>query len=1278
MAFCLNHNDGAVKKFKERVGADQAHSIVEAVDNGLPVLIRKNGKLVASKLYADLLEASKDKYEAFDYYLMAHTQTFLNNLDWIGDKANNKNKIDENGEIKAEYVLPREENDVTIGSNVEVENKALNDVLYGVLDKLGIKVDRISDMKERTGLDDVGIADIANKLILIAKNKEDINTLPHEASHFIIEAMGPNHALYKAMSDIIEKMPEYGDAINKYKNDPAYKGKEEKIKKEAIADMLVNYLIARSKTKDDLPVRSKNILDRIIKWIYSFFNKVDNGALQRELDDIFGEVSNRVFNNSLKLDSDNLTSTEIFKKQDRIIEFLEKTINSLEHRADILERSAEVEDIIKSKAIRKRIKGIRKNIENNQYRIGIINLLNHIEARELAPMMKKLEQFKNDKSKIRYSSTEIIHMKGLVDMTEKLMTELNRVSHSTQYGEYVEATKPQIDTVISQISRLKSFNEEIFTTKIKEIIKKEARPEFNVDELLRSAQSDISQLEYLFGPLYASSDETLRLIYKMVEEIKNNVDRYAFGIGKDLLALQEDMEKAGYKDMSIFHEKDANGNRTGFLLTENNWGDYYNALDNTMAKIAKELGFNDYSEVLLEKNKPLKETSLKGEKLKIYNRIWKEFNKEYSIEIAGEKVPKPKKNQEFYKIMSIPSVAAYYDKLLDVHNEAKGKLPRKYKVGRYEYMLPQITSKLMESLKDSDVGLWTTLKEKTKESVTLLDEDLEFNRADVMLDINNKPVRLVPVHYQNIMTPTKLSKDTTSMYVALAEMAETFTERTNRIDDILLIRRAAEERQVKTRRSLKGGAESNALKALDDFVNAFVYGEQKRQTEITLPNGKKILVGKLVDKFNDYVRRNNLFMNLFTTLSGYIKASIDSKVEDIVGIYTTQESKWWAEKEFDKNIPAILASIGKKNVTNKFQLMMEYNNVFQDTNEIFSRLNLDTRLERKIGSEMFYASYELTDYRTKGKLSLAIYNNFRLVDGEFVTKKEFKEKWGDKRSWKEYADKTLYNAYEIKGNKPIVKDQYKKFVTTELENRVKNIIKHRSAIVDGRLNSLDRGAITRNAFGRSLMVHRGWMVSSIVNRFKKAGFNYSTGEYEEGYYNTMGKAIWNMMSAEGSIRAKLATWNELENWQKANVRKFLADAAFTLAVSVISMAFNMIADGDDEDEWFINFLAYQANRVLLEQKALSLLPIPAVGDFPGTFGVNEIFSILNSPAAGVNQLESLSNSFKMLFDWEEISTGPYAGMYRAEKFLIQRSLLKNIYEAQFPEDKNKYLKTQIF
>ena len=497
-------------------------------------------------------------------------------------------------------------------------------------------------------------------------------------------------------------------------------------------------------------------------------------------------------------------------------------------------------------------------------------------------------------------------------------------------------------------------------------------------------------------------------------------------------------------------------------------------------------------------------------------------------------------------------------------------------------------------------------------------------------------------------------------------MAHKFNGISQQVEKVKVIKRAINGREFVDGNKQGAFNESNMYKMINNFMDVQAYGEKEQKIMFRIPGTDKIInINKVADGILKHVRKVNLFMNI-SAASGFVKGSTDSTLDKIAEKYTSFESARWAEGEFDKSLGSIMSNIGKRQKTGKVNLLFEYNGIYGGINETFSRLNQDMKIARMTASDITYFNYTLGDVRIKGKFALSVYNNYRLVDNKFITKKQFERTYKDSgKKWSDYKDNTLYNAYEVSNNRLTVKPEYKKYVSERLENEVKFTIESRGAVMSGQVTTFDRSNIARGMIGKFLMLHRNWMVSGVTERFKGANLNPILKEMEEGYYVSTYKLVARFLSESGNIKQKLAVWDTLDAYQKGNVMKTISDIAFSVSIVIISNLMQALAD-DEPDEYWIQMLAYLLNRIRLEQVAL--------------MGTSEAFSMLNKPTAAGGLIDTVSSSFKLVTNFEKIEYGAYEDMYQFQKAIIKNSRLKNIWEMRSVsalKQKNKYITSQI-
>ena len=1189
--------------------------------------------------------------------------------------------------LSPDDIVSREGNEYTVGGEVYASyedavnatylqlskeskrkpNEALDDYLKTFLSEYGISVNQIDNFKERYGFKGIAASEIANKVINVAKGKADIRTLPEEAGHFVVEMMGEDNVLYQAMLKDIKTTAEYQKVVKEYGK--VYNNDETRLAKEAIGKVLAKYIIKESENREELSPKTNSLLDRLVKWIKSFFKKMDNSFLTEQLNPAFENVAKAILNKDVKLglSKDRLEgSKHIYYELSNSISDLETALEKLNHRINDLESKARTESSsLAVNALKIRVDVIKKLVDSKEIELGYKKFLEYINNNEIENIYNMALQFEENPSELEHGSAFIREMSDSTTLYKGLVRDIERsIRDNNDYPGLYKDGKVIIRDIESKVIDIEKFLSDIKRKRLNIVINdyKAKGSKYDINDLITSVEGDSNALSRYLGPLHASKDEVLRMIHKKIFDIYNEAFLEALEDGNSMKDVQLAMEKAGFKDLSAFHEKDSNGKSTGFLISEHKWGEYNQEYSKVLDDIAKAAGKDDYGNVI-------KEELTKEQRLE-YDRLWAKFNKKYKKFEASDNgmvlVPNPPKNEKFLEMMKTPTIKAYYDEVRKVHEKSKHKLVRKYNDERHYFMLPQMRKDIMQTLLNSKTGVFKHLTSRFKESFKITVDDTDFGdlNKDVMLDVNGEAIKLVPIHYVSRVENTDdLSNDITSMYAAFSEMANKFDGITRNIDDIMLIKEAIGERRVKTKNDVKKGSESYTYKALDDFIDMNVHGRRKNIVLVKFL-GKEWNITKIFDKLITWTREKNLFLNIFTTLSGYGKASIDSKLDDITGLYTSQESKNWAEGEFDKNVANMLANVNNRKKFTKMELVFERNRVFKGMSELFDRMDIDNRLLRTSWSDIIYSSYQLFDVRVKGKLTLAIYNNFRLVNGQFIRKSEFDRLTGNNGKWSDYKNKTLYDAYETNGSNLVIKPEYKEYITKELENNVAGIIQYRTSTVDGMINELDRGSINKHILGRALMLHRNWLVSGTIERFKSEGINYLTGEEEEGYYISAKKAVANILRTEGGIRQKIGMYSQLSEIEKRGLRRMVSDLAFTAGLVVINYLIQSIADDDDEDEWYLQALGYQSTRILLEQTAFQ--------------NPTEILNILNSPSALTNTVEGAKDLLKSFVDWEPISSGPYKDKYRVQQMLMKNSLLKNLYEMQYPKDKNKYIRTTMF
>lgn len=961
---------------------------------------------------------------------------------------------------------------------------------------------------------------------------------------------------------------------------------------------------------------------------------------------------------------------------------LNKTIDKIHHKSKILKGSSGKHDSDVSKTLEIIALKTSKKTKDYEYADAILYFLENIINEELMSYTNMIADV-NENVVESLSSADVNKMANALILYTDILSEIRTVLAD-------RTSNPELAPIFQQVQdQLKSFSAEL--NHIRDHVSNYSRNNAvkiltkvlndnmtgSAEELFDDIGVDINAATLNLGNMANSPDQIMQAIYKLVVTASQNTFRKTLNVGKDLRDLQFAMEEAGFKDMSIFHEQH-NDENTGLVISSLKWGEYY-AEERKMHSDMVE-AINKHKEKEAENVKHFNEillNELNNAQLKAYKAIQDAFAKKY---IDSEGNPAPPANVEFEKLMTNPAVKAYYDKYTQMMLESRDKLPKRYRNGNIHTLrLPQIRKDVLETLKSKDKVL-QQLWSRAKEHIKINDEDTQYgsNINKTLFDETGIGAKLIPIHFSSfIENQADLSNDITSMAVAFYEMAESYDSKTDAVEEINVIKRTLETRKFTNGKENNRFDKSRIAKMLDNFVDAQIFNIKDTAVELTVSTNEdgtknKINVTKILDQFLNFVRGNNLFMSM-SILSGAVKARVDKLTDSIAQTYTSLESSLWADKEWHKNLPSVIHNIGKRNKTGKVMLLLEYNKLLGDNKGLFDKTNIHTKIGRTTSSDIIYGGFTVAEMGIKGKMALAVYDNYRLVDGKYITIRQFKRKYGDKASktydktkkWSDFKKDSLYNAYEVKDNRFVVKKEYKDHVTEDLENEIMFVVDAMAAKLAGQLTTADKSNLGRGMIGKFLLLHKSWMVTGITERFKKDTKNQFTGEMEKGYYRSMGTFLKALYKEKNGMRAKAAVFKSLPDYEQQNVRKFTADFVMYLAFMALATVLQGFVD-DDKDDYWKQFLSYGANRILLEQGAF--------------FNSNDIISLFNSPTAASGTIKTIGDFRHIFTNWEEIEYGAYENMYQIEKAIIKNSLLKNIWEmrnAQSVGARNKYLTSQI-
>jgi hypothetical protein len=223
-------------------------------------------------------------------------------------------------------------------------------------------------------------------------------------------------------------------------------------------------------------------------------------------------------------------------------------------------------------------------------------------------------------------------------------------------------------------------------------------------------------------------------------------------------------------------------------------------------------------------------------------------------------------------------------------------------------------------------------------------------------------------------------------------------------------------------------------------------------------------------------------------------------------------------------------------------------------------------------------------------------------------------------------------------------------------------LRRKLSAMHGEYTEVGRVAAQNHAAMNLVLTFRKFIIPGMRRRWGKKRHNNILGEEVSGDYLVALNFFSQLLKDMWAFRFDLVKtdWNKLLDREKAQACKATAEFAFMTSAIILSTVLINMKDEDDDDEWLLNFFAYQALRYRAE----------------AWFFANplESFKILRSPAAAVSMMENTLKLFGQLLPpefegFQEYERGPRKGQLKIRK--TTTNLIpgpKQIYRTLYPED----------
>lgn len=1191
--------------------------------------------------------------------------------------------------------------------------RQLNTALISLLQKEGFNVEFADDPTYYGVFDPLIAENNARNLrtvIRVAKGEAGLNALPEEVSHLILAGMKGNplktrvDALFT--EDVVRRV--LGDRYDYYRK--VYeKGKmplDERLREEAEGQVLANLLAGREVSPSHKP-----LLQRVWNWAKRLFGKmevsdIDNAVInaQNALRPIQALIESGEVDTVL--DKEQIMAHEkmydLADETQRLADIAQDGETMLSKRLYILQHTQTVQD---TRALRNDINATRKAIENQHYSAACYRILNSI-GKDLKGLMQEADQMGhiyNNTDNLNVISAEaglVSRMGMAVQAYEKYLQVLADLPVLIQRGQIemdAEWATPIVALANEYLSNIRTLQTDIRRMRfdvLKQLVSlyygdRGNKPEGfkesentkweSVDMILSQAKEDISWWDSNLFSAGDSRNPLLNIIHNIVvrQQAKRNNK-----VNKLCMKMQEaeaKLHRAGY-DNKFVYQYDSDGKPTGYYVSDRDFAKF-------------------------ERDRRAFIDSLDPEVLDYYEiqRAIEDWDNAHTemVEVGNPVTPDGKRRMEQMPKKSIYEVKDfqkgwsqeqkdYYNALLDMKAEMDNALPVSM---QNLYMAPQVRKSVTQMFDKDGKGALGTLWSKWKKDYTIVDDNEDYSKnitvtgkdgkKHILLDFAGNPIKRVPIYFVHKLEDQRdLSTDATHAMFNYITMSVNFSEMGQLADAMRLMQEHVNQNYevaqtdggkplVDMFRSLgrqyereytKTGAQTKVVRAITEYIDREFFNDTKEEL------GKTKIGSKSVDKdalFNIFMRLTSVSRMGINVLSGITNATQGETqliCEAAANRHFNIKDLGWSKKEY---LALLLPYMGNFNASDRHDRMYLLINQFNSGEDFFHDMQdkdfNKSAIKRVMGRGNVYFLNTMGEHylHTAGMLAILHHEKVKRVgSNKEVSLYDCLKEVHDENGWHleldsdiEFVDKNrafLQNE-DLKG-KTVIQKSDRDALFENLSVYINKI----NADMHGGYSEAEKGNANRHALWRAILQFRQWMFGMYNKMYARPYYDATTGTMKEGAYYTLFKFLAGTLHDLKNMSLKMAIENnQLTAEEKKNARVAYAQASLFVVLSVIC---SLTKGWKDKDERNLRLLAYQMRRLNMETGAL----VP----WPTSF-IKNVFTLIQSPAAGIKTLESLSQAFDLahLAWWSDssyIKSGRFKGWWKPAKAVWTATPIYNI------------------
>lgn len=579
-------------------------------------------------------------------------------------------------------------------------------------------------------------------------------------------------------------------------------------------------------------------------------------------------------------------------------------------------------------------------------------------------------------------------------------------------------------------------------------------------------------------------------------------------------------------------------------------------------------------------------------------------------------------NMSIYKSNKVDSLSPkqkkYYNFLISTLLKSKNRTPV---LRQNKFRLPSVAKQASERIFQN--GVIDYIKYNISDTFGEMEEDI-----DRYGEKTSSGIKTVPILFSQKMNVADISKDllrSVMLYDSASLIYEARTSTLPLAQSILDIAKVTPplyrdslSNKVANAFAKRAGIDNEFLKSdsnnvakfLESWINTHIYGETNLKQDISI-FGKKVALDKLADSLKSFASRTQIGgINPIGAVANSLQANVQLLIESHGGQYVNKKKIAEGKAEYAREMAKgeFIKDFNNGTPTSKIgQLAAIYDALQGEYLDKYGNKITATNARKLFSSDSWFFLHHQGEHEVQMSMMIAFLKSVEV------------EQNGNKIN--------LYDAYELDKNGRIklkdgVKLPGKKSQNGLISITVQNRLHALNKRMHGVYNSFDRPEIKKNLWGRLVFMYRDFVVPGFKKRYKTLGIDNELDDITEGYYTTFIRKV-------GEDYKKLARQliglekNNLEDWEKANLRKALMEIGIVFTTGILVMLLTaMLKEADDDDKKYLKHLTFLTLRLNNEMGIYGTFGDPQTSGLPN---VKEVWKTFKQPSAIIGTVDRFMN-----------------------------------------------------